>query len=123
VAVPKRKRPTDTSQAGTKRSSIDLARRVRRSRDAAGLTQEAVARRAHLTAKFISEIENGHVNPSIEVVARLVEQGLELPLSAFFAVDIGDTRSDIERIVALLGGQPAATRRRVLRVVQALLDE
>jgi transcriptional regulator with XRE-family HTH domain len=121
--VPKRKRPTDPSNVGAKRSSADLARRVRRSRDAAGLTQEALARRAHLTAKFISAIENGHVNPSIEVVARLVEQGLDLPLSAFFAADTGDSRSDIDRIIALLGGQPAATRRRALRVVQALLDE
>jgi transcriptional regulator with XRE-family HTH domain len=96
---------------------------VRRFRDASSLTQEAVARRAGLTAKFISQIENGHANPSIEVVTRLVEAGFAIPLSAFFAAESGDVRADLDELAALFGGQPAAQRRRALRVLRALCDE
>lgn len=121
--MPKRKRPTDTGNATAKRSSRDLARRLRRFRDAAGLTQEELARRARLTSKFVSQIENGHVNPSIEVVARLVEDGLQLPMSAFFAAADDEVRNDLDRIRDILGGQPAAMRGRALRIVRALCDE
>jgi transcriptional regulator with XRE-family HTH domain len=71
-------------------SPRDVARRLRRFREAADITQEVVAKRAGVSAKFISEIENGHVNPSIALVARLVEDGLEIPMSAFFSDDKTD---------------------------------
>lgn len=93
-------------------------------REAAGLTQEALAQRAHLAAKYISEIENGHANPSIAVLARLVEQGLGVPLAAFFAADMpGDIRDDLAKLEALFAAQPAVMRRRALRVLKALAEE
>lgn len=75
----------DRKTAAIPRAAIEFGARLRHFREAQGLTQEALARGAGLTAKFVSQIENGHTNPSIEVVTRLVEQGLELPMSAFFA--------------------------------------
>jgi hypothetical protein len=58
------------------------------------------------------------------LLARLVEAGLELALSAFFARDLSDdTRADLAQLVALLGGQPSAVRRRALRVLKALCEE
>ncbi|HEY3802834.1 MAG TPA: helix-turn-helix transcriptional regulator [Kofleriaceae bacterium] len=119
----KRKRPNATRSAEPKDSIVDLARRLRRFREAAGLTQETLARQAQLTGKFISAIENGHVNPSIDVVTRLVEDGLRMPLSAFFADDGGDVTGDLEQLTSLFGGQTATTRRRALRVLRALCDE
>ena len=115
-----KKRPAAT----TPRGALDFGARLRHFREARGLTQEALARSANLSAKFVSQIENGHTNPSIDVVARLVEQGLELPMSAFFARDLGDdARADLAQLVALLGGQPLAVRRRALRVLKALCEE
>lgn len=88
------------------------------------MTQEVLARRAHLTSKFVSQIENGHANPSMDVMARLVEEGLGLPLSAFFAAeDVGDIRDDLARLEALFAGQPPVVRRRALRVLKALCEE
>jgi transcriptional regulator with XRE-family HTH domain len=122
--VAPRKSKKDRQAATTPRGSGDFAARLRHFREARGLTQEALARGASLSAKFVSQIENGHTNPSIDVVVRLVEQGLELPMSAFFARDLGDdSRADLAQLAALLGGQPLAVRRRALRVLKALCEE
>ena len=118
-----RKSNKDRQPATIPRAAIDFGARLRHFREARGLTQEALARAANLSAKFVSQIENGRTNPSIDVVARLVEGGLELPLSAFFARDLGDdSRADLAQLAALLGGQPLAVRRRALRVLKALCE-
>lgn len=102
----------------------ELGRRLQQTRSRGGLTQEALARRAHVTAKFISEIENGHASPTVETLARLVETGLGLTLSAFFAADPGgELRDDLATLRALFGGQSATVRKRALRVLKALCDE
>lgn len=122
--VAPRKSKKDRQSATKPRGAIDFGVRLRHFREARGLTQEALARGANLSAKFVSQIENGHTNPSIDVVARLVEQGLELPMSAFFARELGDdSRADLAQLAALLGGQPLAVRRRALRVLKALCEE
>jgi transcriptional regulator with XRE-family HTH domain len=114
--VKKRKRPTG--------SQPDVAGRLRRFREAAKITQETVAKRSGVSTKFISEIENEHVNPSFDVVARLVEDGLEIPLAAFFSDDkVDDIRGDLAQLAALFGGQPAVIRRRAIRVLKALCEE
>lgn len=104
-----------------RRHSVDIGQRLRRLRG--DLTQEAVARKARVSAKFISEIENEHTNPSVEILARIVELGLQVPMSAFFAADADDSRDELARIVALFAGQSAAMRKRALRVLKALVDE
>ena len=123
-SVAARKSNKDRRTATTRRAATEFGARLRHFREARGLTQEALARSAGLSAKFVSQIENGHSNPSIDVAARLIEQGLELPMSAFFARDLSDdSRPDLAQLVSLLGGQPLAVRRRALRVLKALCEE
>ena len=101
-----------------------MAQRLRHFRTTAGITQDALARAARLTPKFVSQIENGHVNPSIAALSRLVEDGLGMPLAAFFASDArGDMRDELAKIVALFAAQPRPMRRRALRVMKALCAE
>lgn len=77
-----------------------------------------------MTAKFISQVENGHVNPSIGVVARLARDGLNMPLSAFFTeCEPGVLTDDLVAATAMLGGQTQDSRHRALRVLRALFDE
>jgi len=117
VADPKRRHQV-------KRRKGDFGARLRYFRTTAGITQEALARSAKLTPKFVSQIENGHVNPSIGVLSRLVEDGLHLPLAAFFADGSdGDVRDDLTKLVALFSSQPAGVRKRAFRVLKALCAE
>lgn len=102
----------------------DVSRRVRAFRTSVKMTQEELGQRARLTQKFISQVENGRANPSIQSLTQIVENGLGMPLSTFFGVDSpGDLRDDLAKLEALFAAQPAVMRRRALRVLQALCDE
>jgi transcriptional regulator with XRE-family HTH domain len=102
----------------------DVPRRLKAFREAADLTQDALAKRAGVAAKYISEIENGHANPTIGLLARLVELGLGVPLAAFFGADVPDEiRDDMTRLDALFAAQPAAVRRRALKILKALCED
>lgn len=97
--------------------------RVRKLREAAGLTQEELGARSKLTPKFISKVENGHANPSIGVVARLCV-GLHLPLSIFFAEEPeSELEQDLAAIALLIGGEPAEARAQAIRILRALLNK
>lgn len=104
-----------------RRHAPDIGQRLQRLRNAIGVTQEEVARRSRITAKFLSQVENGHSSPSVDVFIRIVELGLGTPLGAFLAD--GDEDREMAAMRALLAGQPAAMRRRAVRLIKALLDE
>lgn len=91
-------------------------------REALGITQEEMARRSRLSAKFLSRIENGHSSPSVEVFARVVELGLGIPLAEFFRSEEDEDR-ETAAVRALVARQPAAARRRALRLLRVLFDE
>lgn len=107
---------------GAPEASATVGTKLRQFRTHAHITQEALAHAAKLTPKFVSQIENGHVNPSIGVLSRLVEDGLKIPLSLFFADgdDGDDVREDIAKLTALFAEQPSGVRRLALRVLEAL---
>jgi transcriptional regulator with XRE-family HTH domain len=96
---------------------------MRQFREALDLTQEQLAHRAGITAKYVSEIENAHVNTSIDMLGRVVEDGFRVPLSAFFAEAGGGVKDDLDQLAALFGGQSAARRRVALRILRALCDD
>lgn len=48
-----------------------VARNVRRLREQAGLSQEALAHAARLHTTYLSGIENGRRNPTLDVLERL----------------------------------------------------
>lgn len=118
----------DTSSTVTKSPRIDPAaravgKRVKELREAAKMTQDDLGQKAKLSAKFLSQVENGQANPSIGVVARL-SAALNLPLPAFFAREApGALVDDLVAISALVSSQPPPARKRALRVLRALFDE
>jgi transcriptional regulator with XRE-family HTH domain len=91
-------------------------------RAAIGVTQEEVVRRSRVSAKFLSQIENGRSVPSVDVFARIVEFGLATPLAQFFSADSDDDR-DLAAMRSLLARQNVATRRRALRIIRALIED
>jgi transcriptional regulator with XRE-family HTH domain len=99
----------------------DIGRRLRHFRSEQRMTQEALARAAKLTPKFVSQIENGRVNPSIAVLARIVEDALGLSFAVFFAWSPGE--GDLASVVALLAAQPLERRKKIIRAVESLCGE
>lgn len=71
---------TDTGDA------VDLGQRLRAFREAAGLSQRALARRAEVTNSTISLIELGKMNPSVSALKRILE-GIPVGMSEFFAYE------------------------------------
>src|SRR5581483_6575111 len=70
----------DTGQPMTADQAMAFADLLRRRRVAAGLTQEALAERAGLSARAISDLERGlHRHPHRDTV-QLIADALELPL-------------------------------------------
>lgn len=57
-----------------------LGDRLRKLRAERSLTQEDLAERAQLAREYLSKVESGHRNPSLDVIARLaraLDVGLE----------------------------------------------
>lgn len=120
LTVGKHKTRRTVRKRTSDRKGFDLARHLRQLRHALDLTQEAVAQRAGVTAKFVSQVENNHASPTFRVVLRLVQDGLGVSLAEFFCGDTGP-RDEVAKIHALLAGQPLTVKRKALELVRALL--
>lgn len=72
------------SDEGTVRQRF--GRRIRQLREAKGWSQERLAAEAQLHATYISEVEHGKRNISIDNIARLAE-ALDVPIAALFHVE------------------------------------
>jgi transcriptional regulator with XRE-family HTH domain len=101
-----------------------MGRRLRELRVAAGLNQDQLAVAAGVTAKYISQLERGAANPSLGVMHAIAEKGLKMPLSAFFAYDTSGAETDdvMRKLAALVASQPLKMKRRILRVIEALVE-
>jgi len=69
----------------------ELGEAIRRHRKAKGLTQEQLAELAGSHWTCISEIENGHLNPGVDILRHIVQE-LETPLSKLIEEAEGATR-------------------------------
>ncbi|MFZ4580763.1 MAG: helix-turn-helix domain-containing protein [Myxococcota bacterium] len=85
---------------------------VRRMRLARRLTQDALAERAELTPKYVSEIENGHVNPSLKVIHAIAVDGLGVSVAELFAgpLALSPARPVVAKLVASLQSEPVPGR-------------
>lgn len=94
---------------------------MRELRTAASLSQEALASAAEITPKYLSQLENGHVNPSVRVLRAIAEEGLKVPLATFFNFTIGKQEGDAVRaeLEGILSAASVRDRRRVLAAIRA----
>ncbi|MDA7963448.1 cupin domain-containing protein [Ruegeria sp.] len=70
----------------TASNDFELGQRLRAVREAAGLSQRALAKRAEVTNSTISQIEAGKVNPSVAALKRILD-GIPVAMSDFFAFE------------------------------------
>jgi transcriptional regulator with XRE-family HTH domain len=108
--------------------AIRLAERVRELRVSSRLTQAELASRAGVTVETVARLErvlrgrsSANANPSLETLSRL-SGALGVEVSDLLSVPTRPRpREDL--VVAVLRGASPATRRRVLRVAEALVRE
>ncbi len=99
-----------------------FGRRLRELRIAGDITQEELGRRADLSPKYLSRMENGHVNPSLGIVQR-VAAGLGVSAGALFDTEKPARADEITAVVALLTAQPPAARKRALKLLKLFFAE
>jgi len=100
----------------SKRSHLAvLGERVAELRRGRRLSQAELAERARVTAKYVSEVERGVANPSLDVLRALAR-----PLGVTLARLLAERGEVDAEIAALLGGRPATDRRRAVLVLRAL---
>jgi transcriptional regulator with XRE-family HTH domain len=108
--------------------AIRLAERVRQLRIQVGLTQAELAARAGVTVETVARLErvlrgrvSANANPSLETMERI---GTALGVEASELLSApSKVRPRDDRLAAVLIGASGATRRRILRVAEALVRE
>lgn len=105
-----------------------LAEQVRQLRVHAGMTQAELAARAGVTVETVARLErvlrgrsSANSNPSLETLARL-SSALGVEVSDLLSTPSRPRPRD-DRLFVILRGATPATRRRVLRVAEALVHE
>lgn len=87
-----------------------VAWNLRRLRVAQEISQEALAHEAHVDRAYLSSLERGHENPTVDVLDRLAT-ALSTPLARFFEEPKpGETAPS-----TLVGGRPRRTARKNIR--------
>ena len=105
-----------------------LAEQVRQLRVQAGMTQAELAARAGVTVETVARLErvlrgrsSANSNPSLETLSRL-SQALGVEVSELLSLPSKPRPRD-DRLFVILRSATPATRRRVLRVAEALMRE
>ena len=102
----------------------NLGMRIRHQRRTAGLTQARLAEMVNVQPETISRIENGHVDPSRGLLARMARP-LGVTLGQLTRWETGESAKDaeIERLVAWASRLTGAEVRLVLAVGTAMIAE
>lgn len=72
-----------------------LGEKVRKERKLAGLTQEQLAERCHVSTKHIANIEKGSMNPSYEILLAIARV-LPVSLDALITPGMGKTEIELK---------------------------
>jgi transcriptional regulator with XRE-family HTH domain len=96
---------------------MDIGRRLRELRAAAGLTQQALADRLHVSNRLVSHVENGRNFPSVEVLAAWADAcGADLAFTATSRLS-EDDQALVDLLADVLrSGALDERRRRFLRL-------
>ena len=98
----------------------DLGRRLKTLRKRAALTQEDLAERAGLNPKYISGIERGRENPTLDTLLRLAKELGAQPVELFDFDLEGMTAAGMRKAAAELMRQlDTESLRRALRLLRA----
>lgn len=100
-----------------------LGQLIRARREAAGLTQAQLGRKAGIVGKYVSEIERGNRDVPFSTLRRIVEDGLGLALDIRFEPRSAakTARAPLPFELREVAALPAETRKAVLAVIRSVL--
>ena len=100
-----------------------FGRRLRSVREAAGLTQERVAERAHTDAKYMSALENGRSSPTLDTIMALAK-ALNVRADDLMLLEgeDADDRALRKRIEASLDSCNEEELRRIYRLIRDVVE-
>ncbi len=101
---------------------LQLGQRLKHLRRVRGYTQEQLAERIDINAKYLSSIERGVENPTLELLSRLA-QGLQVEVYELFQGELDAGQSDRlrQRLLGLIAEIRAEELPRLVRVLEALV--
>ena len=88
-----------------------LGEKVRKERKLAGLTQEQLAERCHVSTKHIANIEKGSMNPSYEILLAIARV-LPVSLDALITPGMGKTEIELKEFNRIYLSCPEAVRKK-----------
>jgi transcriptional regulator with XRE-family HTH domain len=98
-----------------------LGQRIRQLRRVRGDTQEQLAERMDINPKYLSSIERGAENPTLDLLIRLA-RGLQVELYDLFQFCAEGSPDELrQKLAGFLAEIPADELRRVVRVLEALV--
>jgi transcriptional regulator with XRE-family HTH domain len=98
-----------------------LGRRVKHLRRLRGLTQEQLAEHIEINPKYLSSIERGVENPTLDLLCRLA-RGLQVDLYELFQFEEGATPAQLRRKVERLMAEVTVDDLpRMVRMLEALI--
>lgn len=101
---------------------LQFGQNLKRLRRLSGLTQERMAVRAGITSKFISEMENGGRNPSLETLHKIA-LALNVDISELVSFsDIEDCKYTA-MIHQILKDRDEMSLHKIFQVMQIVFDE
>jgi transcriptional regulator with XRE-family HTH domain len=98
-----------------------LGARIKQLRQVRQETQERLAERIDINPKYLSSIERGEENPTLDLLIR-VAKGLRVELYELFMFEAEGSPDQLrQRLSGLLAEVPADELRQMVRVLEALV--
>ena len=96
-----------------------LGEKVRKERKLAGLTQEQLSERCHVSTKHIANIEKGSMNPSYEILLAIARV-LPVSLDALITPGMDKTEIELKEINRIYLSCPEAVRETLMDSTRTL---
>lgn len=102
---------------------VALGHHLRKLRLERVITQIELASKAGITNKYLSHLERGKVNPSINILVCVAENGLQIPLSTLLSFHESKHEDELQDVIRLMNKASPEHKRIAVRSVRAILED
>lgn len=100
-----------------------LGRRIQKSREEAGLTQEALAEKVDLSSSYLSAIERGVKTPTLDTFAKILNAIGAEPNDVLADVVKVERKEKCSRLEERIQALPVKKQKKVLRILEVIIEE